>query len=367
MHIVIAAGGTGGHIYPALAVAQVARGCGNQISFAGGLQGPEAQLAESHGLDFRGFDVQGFDRSRPTSLLSATRKMLHATRLAKDWLRQIGATAVCTFGGYACLGVGRAALQIGLPLLVHEQNSYPGITNRDLAKKAQAIALTYQDALSHMQPKADALVEVTGNPVRQEFLDSVSAYTAKVTSGELASEHDGRHLLVFGGSQGARHLNQAVIALRDRLQDVALTLVTGPGEFERAQAALEEQGGQPESWQLLPYCDHMPEAMLTADLALCRAGAGTLAELAVCKLPAILVPYPYATADHQTANARALTEGGACDFIADADLGSEAFSEKLFGLIQHQDRLKQMRRAYRDFVAGNAAQNVYDLLVRIVK
>jgi UDP-N-acetylglucosamine--N-acetylmuramyl-(pentapeptide) pyrophosphoryl-undecaprenol N-acetylglucosamine transferase len=416
MNLVIAAGGTGGHIYPALAVAQVAVQAGHRVYFAGGLHGPERQLAEGAGLPFQGFKVSGFNRSKPWTLASAGLQMLRATAQAKAWLRRISADAVCTFGGYASLGVGRAAAALHLPLLLHEQNSYPGITNRSLAHVAQAIALSYQDALQHLQPNPAALIETTGNPVRQQFLDALKTATSPLDSRMRGNDErergdDGHgqadagntaNLLVFGGSQGAQHINNAIVGLYDRLMalpNLHVLLVTGPKEYERVQTLLAEvsscasQGdvaGSNANWQLdypnksgnddidatgndelnprfqvIPYCDYMPQAMLDADLAVCRSGAGTLSELADCKLPAILVPYPYATADHQTANARSLTEAGACTFIPDADLDLPQFADTLLELLQDPDRCAAMSTAYAPFDTSAAAQKVFDLLLKV--
>ena len=308
MLIVLSGGGTAGHINPALALADVLKQRGCEVRFAGTPTGVEARLVREAGIPFTPFEAQGFNRNHPLTLPKAVLTIQKSTTLARRWFDEIQPDAVVGFGGYVCIPVARAAEQRGIPVVVHEQNSVMGMANKYLAKRAAAVCLTYEHAAEALADKSR--VRVTGNPVRE----SVFSATREQGRARFGVPEGARMLLVTGGSLGARHLNQAVAALKDELLaygDLHIVQVTGPKELDAVREQLALSPEQQARWQLLGYTDHMGDAMAAADVVVSRAGATSLAEISARALPALLVPFPFATEDHQTMNAQACVEAGA--------------------------------------------------------
>ncbi|MDR1358751.1 MAG: undecaprenyldiphospho-muramoylpentapeptide beta-N-acetylglucosaminyltransferase [Coriobacteriales bacterium] len=376
MSFVITAGGTGGHVSPALAVAAELQKLGKHVVFAGSTGGMEERLAREAGLEYQAFSARGFNRQRPWTLLSSGAVLARSTGRACRWLCEVQARVVGAFGGYVSVPVGRAAVREGVPLLIHEQNSHMGWANRHLSKHADVIALTYEAAADALDASARERVELTGNPVRPEFAALADAkHTTRLRHNfrqELGIEHGDLVLLVFGGSQGARHINRAVVRHATALlQRPALTVLhlTGPKEYQSVAAALAQEfgGSIPQAWQLMDYCDRMPEAFAAADLVLCRAGASSLAEVSAAGRPALLVPYPYATADHQRKNAESLVAAGAAQRVLDAELDGPRFSEVLFTLLDNAETRARMLTAAAELSEAGAARRVAELLVGIAR
>lgn len=360
MRIVVSGGGTAGHINPALAVAAELIERGHEVVFAGNPTGIEARLATQAGLEFKPFEAAGFDRAKPTTLVSSSLLIAKSSRAAKRWFKEKRPDAVVGFGGYVELPVGFAAEQMGIPVVVHEQNSVPGVANKALAKKAKAVALTYEHARSHIQAAPGAVVEVTGNPVRP----SVLAATREQGRGFLGLDDDVTLLLVFGGSLGARHLNTVLCTLKDELlarPDLRIVHITGPKELDTVNEALALEGDELDRWRVMGYCDHMGEVLAACDMVVSRAGATSLAEIVALGVPALLVPFPYATADHQTMNARALVEAEAAVMVADSDL-EEQLRDNMIGLLDDPARRARMREVTLGMRGGDATGRVADLV-----
>ena len=225
MRVVLSGGGTAGHINPALALAEVLSEHGHEVFFAGTPQGVEARLVREAGIPFSAFEAAGFNRNHPASIFKAVLKILKSTGAAKKWFADIKPDVVVGFGGYVCIPVGRAAESMGIPVVVHEQNSVMGMANKYLGKRAAAVALTYEVAGEPIADKSKLVV--TGNPVRRSVLSS----TREESRRELGIPQDALMLLVFGGSLGARHINTAVCGLKERLlsvENLHVMHVTGP-------------------------------------------------------------------------------------------------------------------------------------------
>ena len=372
--LVIASGGTAGHINPALAVAAELERLGNEVLFVGSTGGMEERLARQAGLVYRSFDAKGFDRQKPWTLLSSSLVLARSTNKARSWLKEIDARGVAAFGGYVSVPVGRAAAQEKIPLLIHEQNSHMGWSNKHLSPHADVIALTYEAAQDGLAAEPLGRVRITGNPVRPEFAALANAQKAadlrRGLRQELGFGEDDLMLLVFGGSQGARHINQAVVALAPELMkrpSLRVLQLTGPKEFESVEAALLAtlSADNLKRWQLLAFCEQMPAAFAAADLVLSRAGASSLAELAVAAKPALLVPFPFATADHQRKNAEHLVKAGAATMLPDSELESARFSETLLSMIDNQALRLDMLKVAQKLTQADAAQQVAELLLRV--
>lgn len=360
MRIVLSGGGTAGHINPALALAETLQEQGHEVFYAGTPQGVEARLVKEAGLPFRAFEASGFDRAHPLTLPKGLATIQKSTQQAKRWFKEIKPDAVVAFGGYVCIPVSRAACALGIPLIVHEQNSIMGMANKYLSKSAAAVALTYEVAA---EPVADkSKIVVTGNPVRSSIFNS----TREEGRALIGIPQDALMLLVFGGSLGARHLNSAIVALKERLLAVDglyVMHITGPKELESVEAALALSDAEKERYRVLGYQDRMGETMAATDMVISRAGATSLAEISARRIPALLVPFPYATADHQTTNAKAYVERGAASMIADADVESDEFAEQVFNLIENKDVRESMTRAAATFKTEDAAAKLADVVL----
>ena len=360
MKFVLSGGGTAGHINPALALAEVLQEQGHVVYFAGTPQGVEARLVPDAGIPFESFVATGFNRAHPTSIVSAVKHMFKSTKAAKIWLEEIKPDAVVCFGGYVCIPVGRAAHKLTIPLIVHEQNSVMGLANKYLAKTADAIALTYKEANLPLGKRRKSVL--TGNPVRSAVVKT----TREQGRGFLEIDDNKLVLLIFGGSLGARHINSAIVDLKDKLlgrDNLVVVHVSGPKEYDAVRDSLCLTTEEARRWKLFAYQDRMGEVLAATDIVLARAGATSLAEISALKIPALLVPFPYATQDHQTTNARFYVEQGAAFMIADKDLDSPEFEKLLFALIDDQEIRENMRHAAAGFATEGAANRLADVVI----
>ena len=360
MRVVLTGGGTAGHINPALALAEVLVERGVDVQFAGTPNGREADLVPAAGIPFTPFEASGFNRNHPTSIVRAVYLMEKGAVAAGRWFDEIKPDVVVGFGGYVSLAIGRAAEKRGIPVVIHEQNSVMGLANKNLAKRASAVCLTYEHAASALSDRSKVIV--TGNPVRR------SVFKATREEGRTAFDvpDDAIMLLVTGGSLGARHLNQAVCAMKSDLLSIDglyIVHVTGPKELESVQQALALTNDEAERWKVFGYTNQMGQAMAAADAVVSRAGASSLAEISARALPALLVPFPYATEDHQTTNARASVEAGCAFMVADADVEGEAFKAQLLHLVQDADLRTSMREAARAQKTADAATILADIVM----
>jgi UDP-N-acetylglucosamine--N-acetylmuramyl-(pentapeptide) pyrophosphoryl-undecaprenol N-acetylglucosamine transferase len=352
-------GGTAGHVYPALTVAEQFAAAPDEVTFVGTPDGLEARIVPAAGVAFRSLAASGFDRARPWTLLTSSLRIAASTLRAWRWLGAERPDVVVGFGGYVSIPVGLAAALRRVPLVLHEQNSVPGIANRVLSRFAQAVAVTYQESAS-LFARPDRVI-LTGNPVRRAVLD------ADRTAGRrsLGLPPDALVLLVFGGSRGARHLNTALIGLRARLLSVPglqIIHVTGKAESPSVVAALYKAGGDGGGrWRVLDYLEDMGSALAAADLVVARAGATSIAEITALGVPSVLVPYPFATDDHQTKNAQALVAHGAAEVIADADVDGKRFGDVVIGLLGDGAARATMAAASLALGRPDAALRVADL------
>lgn len=360
--IAIAAGGTAGHVNPALALSAELASRGHEIRFFGTGTGMESALVPDAGFDFCGLDVSGFDRSRPWTAITALVKVRAArNRLVEDFTRTGVPCAAVGFGAYVEVPLARAAKKLGVPLVLHEQNSVPGMANKMLARDAAVVALTYpssQEAFERLKGPRTRLL-TTGNPVRSSVLEGTRGRGRQL----LGVPEDARLLLVFGGSLGARHLNEAVARLKPQIlarPDLYVVQAAGRKGFEEARDALRLGDDEARRWKLLPYIDDMGSCLAAADCVLSRAGASSIAEIAARCVPSVLVPYPYATSNHQEVNARYLVEAGGALCVDDAELDSDEFGARLLALVDDPARLAGMRSALEGLGQAYAAARLAD-------
>lgn len=360
MLAVLSGGGTAGHINPALALAEVLADRGVEVRYAGTPQGVEARLVKEAGIPFTPFEASGFNRNHPTTIFKGVHLIEKSSIAARKWFDEIHPDVVVAFGGYVCIPVGRAAVKKQVPLVVHEQNSVMGMANKYLAKHADAVCLTYDHAASAVEDKSK--IVLTGNPVRKAVFRS----TREEGRTMLGIPDDALMLLVTGGSLGARHLNQAMCALKDELlsyENLYIVHVTGPKELESVEEALSLSPEEAKRWMLFGYQNQMGACMAAADAIVSRAGATSLAEISARAIPAVLVPFPYATEDHQTTNARAYVEAGCAYMIADSEVESPEFARLVKTLVEDADVRASMSQAARAQKTADAAAALADAVM----
>jgi len=342
--VLIMAGGTGGHIFPGLAVADVLRAQGVPVAWLGAAGGMETRVVPAHGIELHTVAVGGLRgkglKTRLLAPLMLARSLVASLRV----LRRVRPRSVLSMGGYVAGPGGVAARLTGTPLLVHEQNRVAGYTNRKLAGFARRVLAGFADALPNG--------EWVGNPVRASIA-ALAPPSARV------GERTGRpRLLVLGGSLGARALNLALpqaLALIPADQRPLVRHQCGNRGVDEARAAYMQAGVEAE---VVPFIEDMAAAYGWADLAVCRAGALTIAELTAAGLGAVLVPFPYAVDDHQTGNAQALVEAGAAELIQERDLDVQKLAQRLAALLADRAQLTAMAEAARTQAKPDAAATI---------
>jgi UDP-N-acetylglucosamine--N-acetylmuramyl-(pentapeptide) pyrophosphoryl-undecaprenol N-acetylglucosamine transferase len=345
--VLIAAGGTAGHVVPALAVADALRASGAEVEFAGG-ERAEAELVPRAGYPFHGLTVAGLDRRHPWRALRAVGLAMRATAQARRLIRRLGIDVVLGGGGYVSAPVGLAAASARLPLFLTEADSHLGIANRLLAPFAERVFLAFP-----IDGRAGARYEVSGRPV--------PAATGATDRGgarrRFGIPAEARCLLVFGGSLGARSLNEAALeAFAAESPPLWVLHVCGRRDYPALRGRLDELGA-PERYVLEPYVEPFADALACADLASARAG-GSVFELAAAGLPAVLVPYPHATADHQRGNARWMADGGAAVVVPDAELDARRLRDEVVAIAEDPQRLRAMSAAARTLARPDAAKSI---------
>lgn len=369
LKFVVTGGGTGGHIYPALAIARglQERFSGSKILYAGTARGLEADLVPRAGFDFVTVESAGFSRGALLRNLVALGRASAGFGEAVKILRRFRPAAVIGTGGYACGPVVAAACFLHIPTLIHEQNAFPGLTNRVLSRYVKVVAVTFEDSIRYFPRRA--AVRVTGLPVRREVLTADRDKARR----EMGIPPDAVLVLSFGGSQGARTLNLAMpdvlAAFKDdrRVRFLHVTgRVGGVGEFERELIKRGIDLADGGNISVKTYLYEMPTALAAADLVISRAGAATIAEITARGLPSILIPYPYAAANHQEYNARSLADRGAAEVILDRELSGPVLAAKVKKLLDDPDRLASMASASRKLGRPQALDDIIRCIEEIM-
>jgi UDP-N-acetylglucosamine--N-acetylmuramyl-(pentapeptide) pyrophosphoryl-undecaprenol N-acetylglucosamine transferase len=338
--VLIAAGGTAGHVVPALAVADALRAEGARVVFAGG-ERAEAELVPAVGYELRRLRVEGLSRTNPLKAARAAARAAGAVLTARRIVRELAPDAVLGGGGYVAGPVGLAAVLARVPLVLTEADSHLGLANRLLARRARRVCLAFPIA-----GRTGARYRVTGRPVPPPVTDRAAA---RARFGLAPGD---RCVLVFGGSLGARSINEAAIAAW--AQDPGFRVLHACGVRDHAALA----GRVPGPWyDLRPYIDGFGDALAACELCLARAG-GSIFEIAAHGRPAILVPYPHAAADHQAGNARWMAQGGAAVVVDDAELSPERVRDQVGALLADPPRLTAMAAASAALARPHAARDI---------
>lgn len=350
--ILLTTGGTGGHIFPALAVAEEIRRRNPRadLLFVGSLYGPEQRLAAQAGVPFAGLPVRGF-LGRGLRAVGAGARMTLAVCKALGIVRRFRPQAVAGFGGYAAFAPMLAARLQGVPGILHEQNAVAGTSNRMLARLAKVVCLSLPGTRGFAPEKS----VLTGNPVRRAVSEV----------GRRPRELRTRRLLVMGGSQGARALNAFLPEILPALRETGVEIrhQSGLKDEDATRAAYAQAGYDPAC--VTAFIDDMAEAYAWADLALCRSGASTVAELCAAGLPAVLVPFPHAVHDHQTSNAQVLEKAGAALLVPEGELRARDLERVLPQMLADSEGRARMSRAALDAARPDAAARVADVLAEV--
>jgi len=342
LSIVFAGGGTGGHLFPAIAIANEVRkrAPNTEITFVGTRQKIEARIVPQNGFGFETIWASGFKRRFALENILFPVKIVVSIVQSFFLMWRLKPDVVVGTGGYVCGPPLFAATVLGIPTLIQEQNSFPGVTTRLLASRVSEVHLTFKSSQKHF--KRSDNVCVSGNPTRE----GVGAVSRKDGAAYFGIDSRKRTLLVFGGSLGASSINNALLSVLARLvaADIQLVWQTGEADYEKVKAESDRmQGTTHTGVRVNRFIDKMEYAYATCDLAVCRAGATTVAELAKAGVASVLVPYPYAAADHQTENAGAMVEAGAAVMLRDAEL-NEKLLPTIETLLGNQELLRAMRR-----------------------
>lgn len=335
---VIAGGGTGGHFFSGVAISEavLARDPGAEVVFVGTRAGIEARVQEREQLDVRYITVSGIKGKSLVTRVTTMARLPLSLLQSMGVLGRVKPDVVVGVGGYASGPVLLAAWLMGIPSAVMEQNSVPGYTNSVLARFVERVFVGFPGTEEHF-PAGKAVY--TGNPIRP-------AVAERLARAREAASSDGFHLLVFGGSQGAHHINTAMPEAMehlapDLLEQLTVVHQTGEADLEDVRRAYKD-GGHSARVQVVPFIEDMASAYARADLVVCRAGAMTVAELTVCRLPSILVPFPYAIYNHQELNARTLSDRGAAALLLDGEMDGPKLAGEIQTLALDPDALARM-------------------------
>jgi len=355
MRLIIAGGGTGGHLFPGIAVAEefLARDKNNEVLFVGTSNGIEARAVPAAGYRLELISAAGIRGKGLISQIRGGLMMLNGFSQSRRIIKAFKPDAVLGVGGYASLPMLLAARQMNMATYIHEQNAIPGKTNKMLGRLVDRIFITVAESAGYFD-KAKTML--TGNPLRRQILDGRKQGNLPVSQ-EL-------NLLVFGGSQGARAINRAMVEALEQLKDfdgkLSVVHQTGAKELEEVRQGYEEKGFLAD---VRPFIDDMASAYQQADLIICRAGATTIAELTACGKTAIFIPFPYAVDDHQRRNAEALVNNAAGFMLLEKDLTGAKLAEKIMQLAADRPLLEKTGQLAFSMARVDAAKIIVDEMV----
>ncbi|QIL46954.1 undecaprenyldiphospho-muramoylpentapeptide beta-N-acetylglucosaminyltransferase [Vagococcus coleopterorum] len=364
MRVLVSGGGTGGHIYPAVSLVKAIkeRHPEAEFLFVGTERGLESKIVPNAGIPFETIEIQGFRRSLSKENFKTVYLFMKSVRESKKIVKEFKPDVVVGTGGYVSAAVVYAASKLGVPTAIHEQNSVPGITNKFLSKRVDKIGLCFKDAAEFF-PKDK--IEMTGNPRGQEV---VAIGESDILS-SFGFTTDKKTVLIFGGSQGAWAINQAIESALSQFneRDYQVLIATGERYYESMVKKAEELNIDASRVALRPYLENMPEILNNLDLVVCRAGATSIAEITALGLPSILIPSPNVTNDHQTKNAMSLVNNNAASLLTDADLTGNNLVEAIDELVLDSEKLAKMAQASKAEGIPDAGDRLAEMVLSLIK
>ena len=363
MNVIIAAAGTGGHINPGIAIANKIKemDTNSKIIFIGTNRGLENDLVPRAGYELKTINAYGIERKLTAENLKRLYCTLKSIKETKKIIREFKADVVIGTGGYICIPVIMAANKLNIPTFLHESNAFPGVSVRLLAKKVNTVLVGFEDA--KLRLKNAKRVVITGNPTKikkQKFSNE-----QKENIIEQMGLKEGKPIvLVFGGSQGAKSINESFIDIiqKKKNKDYQIMWAVGPEQYEVIKEKLDDENiniNNIENVKIVPYIYNMEEVMNVSDLVVCRSGAMTITEISIVGKPAIFIPFPFATENHQEYNARVLEKVGAAKIILDKNLNSEILDKEIRSIVSDRKILEKMGQNANKCAISNVTNRIY--------
>ena len=366
MKVIFAGGGTGGHINPAISIADYAKKNDSNFEalFIGTEKGLEKKLVPQAGYDIKYIDIAGFDRKHLLKNVEVVKKLIKSRKECRRIIREFKPDCVVCTGGYVSGPVAMAAHKEGVKALIHEQNVYPGLTVKGSEKYVKYLAVSFDETVNLLKAKEKCVV--TGNPIRGEILNA----DKKEAREKLGIEK--KLVLIFGGSLGADRINNTVISMLPQLKerkDIHLLFGTGERNYEKVCNAVKEKGitAENDNIEIVPYINNMADVMAAADLVVARSGAITVSELAALRKPSVLIPSPNVVRNHQEQNAREIEKCGGAVVITEAELTGDVLFNKITDLLGDDDKLNRMSQSLEKAAKTDALEKLYDLMIDMSK
>ena len=361
LRVIISGGGTGGHIFPAVSIANAikAQRPDAKILFVGAIGRMEMQRVPAAGYEIKGLPICGFDRKNLLKNIKVLYKIWKSQRMAKQIIREFKPQVAVGVGGYASGPTLNKAAAMGIPCLIQEQNSYAGVTNKLLAKKAEKICVAYE-GMEHFFP-AEKII-LTGNPVRQALLDATISREEAIKAQALDPAK--KTILLVGGSLGARTINESVLQHLDLVRSSNVQFIWQTGKYYSAEIAKRLQGMEIPNLKVTDFITDMGAAYRAADLVISRAGASSISEFCLIGKPVILVPSPNVAEDHQTKNALALSTKDAAIYVKDSEAPSTLL-ELAVKTVNDEARLKSLSENILKLALPDSAKIIADEVIRL--
>ncbi len=367
MKVIMTGGGTGGHIYPAIAIADKIKEMQSdaQILFVGTSRGLETELVPKNGYPLEFVTVSGFNRRNPLKNIQTAKDLLKGMKEADKIIEDFKPDVVVGTGGYVCGPVVRSAKKHGIPCFIHEQNAFPGMTNKILQNYVDKVFISFDAAAEYFKKKDKLLL--TGNPVRKQFFEADYNECRR----KLGIEDDRFVLLCFGGSRGAERINEAMLRVLENYSgsnEIEIYFVTGRVHFDEIMEKTScIVGGLGSNIHVLPYIDNMDVYLAACDLVISRAGALTVSEITVCGKPSIMIPSPYVTGNHQYFNAKAVADVGGAILTEEKYLTNEVLLGDIETMLRNPEKRKKMGLDATKAAPGNATEIIYNEIMKVLK
>lgn len=362
VRVLVSGGGTGGHIYPALALIREIKKLNPEARFLyiGTENGLESTIVPKAGIPFQSIVISGFKRKISLDNVKTVMRFLKGVQDSKRYIRRFNPDIVIGTGGYVCGPVVYAAAKLGIPTIVHEQNSVPGVTNKFLSRYVDKVAVCFEAAAEHFP---QSKVVMTGNPRASEVMDQNGMKGKRSVGLSLPK----KSVLIFGGSRGARPINDAFVEAIEQFgnKSYEILYVTGEVHYDKVMEAVKQKGN-PSNVIIKPFIHNMPEVLTGVDLVVSRAGATTLAELTALGKPSVLIPSPYVTNNHQEKNARSVVDKGAAKMLLEKDLTAETLIRDIDEILLDAQTLQNMKLAAGQLGIPDAANKLYEVMNKLV-
>ncbi len=369
IRVVLSCGGTGGHIYPAISIADCIKSTHHnaEILFVGSKRGMEKRLVEQAGYKIVTIDIQGFTRKLTLSNIATAFKAMTSVSKAKKIISKFMPDVIIGTGGYASWAAVRAGEKMGIPTLIHEQNAFPGMTTRKLSKSADKVCLSYEESKKYFE-SAKGEVIMTGNPVSPKLY----GYEYSLNRAELGISSEKTFVLSFGGSLGASCINDNVLKtagdLLEKYPDMIYRHVSGKRDYERCKKLAEEKGlDKLENFSLYEYMYDLPKQMAAADIIISRAGAITITEASFLGKASVLIPSPNVAENHQYKNASVLEKASAAILIEEKNLTPTLLFETVSDLASNSEKRRTLSENIKRFSDKNSVENIVKEALSLVK